>query len=294
MSFLAPLALWGLVALALPVALHLRHRRVGKTVQVGSVRHLESLPTAERRGLRLREPWLLLLRAAIITLLVLLLARPVLERIAPSGRPLALVDSAASAAFIDSVAHDADLLVERVDDPWRRVAELDDSLPAGVPLIVVAANGSDRVAGPRPVVARAVTWIPLATTRPVLRPASGSVLPRPHLSAAESRALLAAVAAVAEEFGPLKDTTGWEQRLPAWWHDSLATAGFPVAVAHALLPVTSLPASVPLATAQLLPRRADAARGNSAGADLHWWVWALAVALFGLERLLARRRGGVA
>jgi hypothetical protein len=293
-NLLAPYALWGLLALALPLALHLRRRRVGRTVQVGSVRHLESLPTAERRGLRLREPWLLLLRAAIVSLVVVLLARPMLERAAREGRVVALVDSAAPPALIDSLGQDATLLVERLDDPWRRVAELDDSLPDGVRLIVAAANSSDRFEGPRPTVARAITWILVAVARPMPTPAMHALRSAPPLSTIESRALRAAAAAVAEEFGPLRDTTGWQDRLPEWWRDSLATTGFPVAAAHALLPVRSSPAPVPLSTAQLLPRQRPAVRGGPAAMDLHWWLWVFALALFTVERFWAfRHRGSV-
>jgi hypothetical protein len=292
-NLLAPFALWGLLATALPLALHLRQRRVGRTVQVGSVRHLESLPTAERRGLRLREPWLLLLRAAIVSLVVLLLARPVLEGSRREGRAVALVDSAAAPTLIDSLGHEATLLVERLDDPWRRVAELDDSLPVGVRLIVAASNRSDRFEGPRPTVARAITWIPVTVARPLPTPATPSPRSTTPLSPIESRALRAAAAAVAEEFGALRDTAEWQDRLPQWWRDSLATTGFPVAAARALLPVRSFPAPVPLATAQLLPRRTKNVRGGSAAVDLHWWVWALAVALFAFERLwISRRREG--
>ena len=292
MNLLAPFALWGLLALALPVALHLRRRRVGRTVQVGSVRHLESLSTAERRGLRLREPWLLLLRSTIVALLAFLLAGPMLDRPVREGRPVALVDSAADPALIDSLGRGSVLFVERIDDPWRRVAELDDSLPDEVPLIVVATNSSERFRGPRPLVARAVTWIPITVTRPVARPATRDPRPPSPVSASESRALAVAVTVVSEEFGPITDSVGWESRLPAWWQDSLTAAAFPIAVAHALAPAKAFPAPVSLSIAQILPRQRAAVRGRSAAVDLHWWIWALALALFASERLWSLRRRG--
>ncbi len=292
MSLLAPFALWGLLALALPVALHLRRRRVGRTVQVGSVRHLESLPTAERRGLRLREPWLLLLRSAIIALLVLLLAGPMLDRPMRQGRAVVLVDSAASSALIDSLGQGAALFVERIDEPWRRVAELDDSLPESLPLIVVASNDGARYTGPRPTVARAITWIPIAVPRPVVPPTNRIPRTASRVSAVESRALTAAATAVAEEFGPLTDTTGWRERLPEWWRDSLTRPSFPVAVARVLAPERTSPASVTLTTAQLLPRVVTTRHGQQGSTDLHWWFWALAVALFAGERLWALQRRG--
>lgn len=295
MNLLQPFALWGLLALALPIALHLRRRRVGRTVQVGSVRHLEALPTAERRGLRLREPWLLLLRSLIFALIVLLLAQPLLDRPAGVGRAVALVDSAAAASVRDSLGRNATLLVERIDDPWRRVAQLDDSLTAGVPLIVAATSGSDHFAGPRPVVARPVTWIPIVVERPAVRSlVVAPEMPAAHHTPTEARALAAVVASVAEEFGPLKDTAGWEGRLPAWWRDSLTSAAFPVAAARVLAPDRAAPPGVLLASAQVLPRVGTGQHGRRGTTDPHWWIWTLAVVLFTVERLwAARRRGAV-
>jgi hypothetical protein len=202
------------------------------------------------------------------------------------------VDSAAAPSLIDSLGRQAALLIERLDDPWRRIAELDDSLAGGVRLIVAASTSSDRFDGPRPTVARAISWIPVIVTRPMPATAARGTRSANPLSTIESRALRAAAAAVAEEFGPLRDTTGWRDRLPDWWRDSLATAGFPVAAAHALLPVGSLPAPVPLATAQLLPRPRPAVRGGPAAMDPHWWVWGLVLALFIVERFWALHRRG--
>lgn len=292
MSFLAPLALWGLLALIVPVALHLRRRRVGRTIQVGSVRHLESLPTAERRGLRLREVWLLLLRSAVLAALVLLLARPVRDQTSAPDGAVALVDSASPARLRDSLADLATLLVERIDDPWRRLQELDDSLPAGMPVIVAAAVTSDRFAGPRPIVTRSVTWIPVATARAAETRTPHIPRPASRVSALEARALVAAVTAATEEFGPLGDTTEWQSRLPQWWADSIATAAFPAAVARVLFPSRALPPAVAIATGQLTPRLAGSSGGPRPTAELHWWLWALAVALFLAERLLAIRREG--
>ena len=293
MNLLAPFALWGLLALALPVALHLRRRRVGRTVQVGSVRHLGSLPTAERRGLRLREPWLLLLRSTIVALLAFLLAGPMLDRPVREGRPVALVDSGADPALIDSLGRGATLLVERIDDPWHRVQELDDSLPPNIPLLVAASTRSDLYHGPRPVVRRPMAWYPGVRGRPSDVAKDPIDAPRRGWTTPQRHALAVAVAAISEEFGPITDSVDWESRLPAWWQDSLTAAAFPIAVAHALAPAKAFPAPVSLAIAQILPRQRAAVRGRSAAVDLHWWIWALALALFASERLWSLRRRGL-
>lgn len=289
MSFLAPGALWALLALAVPVALHLRRRRVGRTIPVGSIRHLEPLPTAERRGLRLRDRRLLLLRALIVALVAMLLARPVLDRSAPDTTPLAVVDSSAPRPLIDSLRGVGTVSIERLDDPWRRIQEVDDSLPTGVPLIIAASASSPLYTGPRPTVSRQVEWVIVDRERmpPRIRPTSHQ--PPETLSPLEHRALAAALAAAAEEFGPLSDSAGWMARLPEWWRDSLAVPAFPVAVARAVAPAKAALPPVMLSAAQLLPRSVTRPARAGEAFDLHWWVWGAALLLFLLERAVAAR-----
>lgn len=76
MGFLAPLFLAALAALAIPVAMHLRHRDRNKPFRFPSLMFLERLPirTAKRR--RITDWPLLLLRAAALALLVLAFSRP--------------------------------------------------------------------------------------------------------------------------------------------------------------------------------------------------------------------------
>jgi len=284
-TFLAPLALWGAVALLVPLLLHLRRRRVGRTIQVGSLRHLETLPTAERRGPRVRDPLRLLLRAAILGLLALLLATPVLHRPSAELRPFVLMDSLVPTSVIESLSGVGDVhQLERIEDPWRRVQELDDSLPAGKPLLIAANGMSNAFSGPRPVVGRPMAWYPYPIpTRPSAPVRSGPA-PTPD----QATALSAALSAVAESFGPLSDTAHWMDRLPHWWRDSLNVAAFPVAVAHAVAPGKGLPAPVQLSATQLLPRQVTRAPTGEETTDLHWWLWGVVVLLFLGERLWAR------
>ena len=268
MTLLAPLALWGLLALAVPLLLHLRRRRVGRTIQVGSLRHLETLPTAERRGPRVRDPLRLLLRLSILALLVLVLAGPALDRVHEDQRPLVLVDSSSA--------------------PWDLVAQVDDSLAPGIPLTVVATRSSDRYSGPRPLVRRKVTWIDADTVK---RASATPTAVHPH-SPAERRALDAAVAAAVDLLGAPRDTAGWEGSLPEWWRDSLLTPAFPVAVARALFPTRGVPLPSTLGIEQVTPAALGGREGGSKLSDLHWWVWGLAALLFLVERLWARRLEG--
>lgn len=294
MNLLAPFALWGLLALSVPILLHLRRRRVGRTIQVGSLKHLETLPTAERRGPRVRDPLRLLLRLTILGLVVFLLAEPMLPLRSEGRRVVVLADTSALPALRDSLTSLGDLLPGDLASPWDAIVRADDSLPPGVDLVVAAPITSDLFEGPRPVVHRDVRWIttraiqhtaPRTQHAPSTQNSAPSTLP-------ESRALAAAVGAVAEELGPLTDTMGWQARLPDWWRDSLATPAFPIAVARAIAPARALPLAVELAPAQLQPRMAGAHADQQGARPLHWWLWGLAFFLFVIERLWARRLEG--
>jgi Aerotolerance regulator N-terminal len=74
--FSAPLWLYALATLAIPLALHLWSRRPREVIRVGSLRHVTDLAEARSWSARLTEPLLLLLRLAILASIVLALAGP--------------------------------------------------------------------------------------------------------------------------------------------------------------------------------------------------------------------------
>ena len=82
MTFLNALMLLGLVAVAVPVVIHLFHRQRVSTVDFSSVIFIRDHHLQRSRALRLRELLLLLLRTLIILLLVLAFSRPVVEGLA--------------------------------------------------------------------------------------------------------------------------------------------------------------------------------------------------------------------
>lgn len=84
MSFAAPAFLFGLFALAIPVLLHLSRRRTRQAVEFPSLMFLSQMHYRTVRRRRLREPLLLLLRCAALSLLVMGFARPLL-RAAPQA-----------------------------------------------------------------------------------------------------------------------------------------------------------------------------------------------------------------
>ncbi len=76
MTFLHPLALLGLGAAAIPILLHLFQRRTPPELEFPAVRYLAEAERRTARRLRLRHRLLLLLRTALIAVIVLAAARP--------------------------------------------------------------------------------------------------------------------------------------------------------------------------------------------------------------------------
>ncbi len=76
MTFLHPLVLLGLAAAAIPALLHLLERRVPPEAEFPPLRYLSEAERQSARRLKLRHLLLLLLRTALIAVLVLAAARP--------------------------------------------------------------------------------------------------------------------------------------------------------------------------------------------------------------------------
>ncbi|MBT5877020.1 MAG: VWA domain-containing protein, partial [Candidatus Latescibacteria bacterium] len=79
MSFLNAAMLFGMVAAAIPVLIHLFHRQRVSTVEFSSVSFIRNLNLHQSRALKLRQFLILLLRTLVILLVVLAFARPTLE-----------------------------------------------------------------------------------------------------------------------------------------------------------------------------------------------------------------------
>ncbi|HIE51789.1 MAG TPA: VWA domain-containing protein [Armatimonadetes bacterium] len=77
LSFLNPLFLWGCLAVAIPVLIHLFHRQRYRHVRFSTVRFLRPAASRAARSLRLREWLLLALRMLLLLAFALALAGPV-------------------------------------------------------------------------------------------------------------------------------------------------------------------------------------------------------------------------
>ncbi|MEP2687503.1 BatA domain-containing protein [Maribacter dokdonensis] len=76
MSFAHPSYLWALLGLLVPIAIHLWSKKEAKTIKIGSVQWLSESKSKQSSRIQLNEWWLLVLRMGIISLLVLLMAKP--------------------------------------------------------------------------------------------------------------------------------------------------------------------------------------------------------------------------
>lgn len=106
MTFLYPMALLGLAAAAIPALLHLFERRTAPEADFPPLRYLSEAERQSARRLKLQHLLLLLLRTALITIVVMAAARPVVSvRASGAHEPTALAvildNSLSSGAVLD-------------------------------------------------------------------------------------------------------------------------------------------------------------------------------------------------
>lgn len=178
MPFLAPLWLFGLGALVLPVWLHLRDRTPPDVLPVGSVADLTAGPAVRQRR-RISEPLLLLLRCGVLAAIAFALAEPVREAAPVPGRTVTVIpgDLALLAdSFRTEGGGGSVLAPSGTVAPWAAleaaaaVTSLDDTLR------LVAPGGAARWLGPRPVVNRTVVIAKQETIG--TRPPQSQIAPR--------------------------------------------------------------------------------------------------------------------
>ena len=94
--FANQLLLWGLVAVSVPILIHLLMRQRPKPRTWGAMRWLLAALEVAQRRYKLTNLLLLLLRCLIITILALALARPSIRGFGGGGRLVLVVDTTAS------------------------------------------------------------------------------------------------------------------------------------------------------------------------------------------------------
>lgn len=167
--------------IAVPVFIHLWHRRPGKVLKISSVQLLTASSVRHARSWRISDWWLLLLRCLLIILLALLLSEPVWRQplTARTVRGWVVAEQAAYPAFrrqIDSLLqsgfqlHAPDTGFTRLRRPedlppdtsagsyWQLLQALSQKVPADLPVYLFTGNRLARFSGPMPAVALTLHW----------------------------------------------------------------------------------------------------------------------------------------
>jgi hypothetical protein len=141
LSFLSPLFLAGMAAVAIPIAIHLFFRRTEPVIEFAAMRYLRQAPVEHSRRRRLRELLLLALRAAALCLLALAFARPFLAQ-----------SAAALSAPVTMVLVDTSVSMTAPGQFERAKAAATDAIRGAAPThavgLVTFANAADVVAPP--------------------------------------------------------------------------------------------------------------------------------------------------
>ncbi len=127
--FLYPAMLFGLLAVGIPVVIHLLNKRKYDRVQWAAMRFLLTASEQNQRRLRLEDLLLLLLRCGLIVCLAVALARPVFSKAGSllgrgSVTAVIAIDNSASMTGTDGVG-------SRFQNAKTAAAQIIDSLPAG-------------------------------------------------------------------------------------------------------------------------------------------------------------------
>lgn len=151
-SFLSPLFLIGAAAAAVPILLHLFHRKTEVVIDFPAVQLLTRAPVQQHRRRRLRELLLLALRVVALVLLAVSFARPYLAgAVAPDSAPITVI------AVDRSLSLSAPGQYDRARDAARRAL---DAAPASHAIALVSfAHLAEVVVEPttdRPAVAAAI------------------------------------------------------------------------------------------------------------------------------------------
>jgi hypothetical protein len=159
-SFLSPLFLVAAIAAAVPILLHLFHRRTEVVIDFPAVRLLTRAPVQQHRRRRLRELLLLALRVAALILLALSFARPYFAgAAAPESAPLTVI------ALDTSLSMSAPGQIDRAREAASRVI---DATPASHALALLTFADAATVAV-EPTTDRAAVRAAVAAAQPAPR-----------------------------------------------------------------------------------------------------------------------------
>lgn len=169
-ALLLPLGLAALLALAVPVVIHIARRTESRTVQFAALRWLDPQPRP-RRSATIDERLLLGSRLLLLALIALWLAAPVLWK-AADRRPVVAVAPGVDAATLAGASKRGDYVLWLAPgfpvvggirptagpDLVSLIRQLDAELPGATPVELVVPATLDGVDAERPSLSRQVTW----------------------------------------------------------------------------------------------------------------------------------------
>jgi len=169
-ALLTPLGLLALLALAIPVVIHIARKTETRTIAFAALRWLESRPNP-RRSVTVDERWLLAVRLLLLTLVAVWLARPVLWN-AGDSRPVVAIAPGVDAATLTSLTDGEErriwlapgfptvggLAPRAGPDIASQIRQLDAELPPRTPVAIVVPATLDGVDAERPRLSRRVDW----------------------------------------------------------------------------------------------------------------------------------------
>lgn len=181
-QILQPISLFSIAGIAIPIIVHLWNVRQGKTLKVGSISLLIEGAKQSSRSLKLHQLLLLLLRCLLITLLAFILARPqwqqqlitkkekgwfLLEKenlhegynknkakidsLLKVGYEFHYLDKGFSKNdFVKALEANKDTIIPNPVNYWSIIKELNEVVPAELPVVLFVENKLGRFSGERP------------------------------------------------------------------------------------------------------------------------------------------------
>ena len=146
MTWLNPALVYGLVAAAAPIIIHIAHRRKVKQLDWGAMRFLLEMFARSRRRLFIEEWLLMLIRILILALFVMALWRPVLQHDRPAGAlTIERRGRVASVVLVDdSVSTRAGRRKTRMDSMKELAVAYIDSLSNGDDVSIIRLSQMDQ------------------------------------------------------------------------------------------------------------------------------------------------------
>jgi hypothetical protein len=194
MTLLQPSYLWGLLALAIPIAIHLWNRKKVRTIKVGSTQFIAETKSNQSNSIQLNEWWLLVLRCAIMSILVFVLCEPHSstttnqQDIAYVFEPSLLTSDDGRARFAqiplegrrllmsgfpEWQADDEIIASNKVPNYWQLAQQMEE-IPADS-IVVFTQAFAKAIRGKRPKVKTNINWIPVDVESEVSKPLAAIV-----------------------------------------------------------------------------------------------------------------------